>query len=779
MPKLTTFLVAAAPIALLAASGAQARTQQQSESGTQPDAAAANPVQKKNSAASGTPSAIQSKEDEIVITAEKKKERLIDAPLAISVMSNKRMKALQINDLSDLSDYVPGLSVNSQGHPGQRTVTIRGLATDWNDALTAPLVGIYVDDIQIGSSSPETRAGQNSIDLQPVDLASIEVLRGPQGTLYGANAMGGIIRYTLFQPDLQHVKAEAGTDASFVDHGSRLGWSGDAAVSAPIIEDKLAVRVSGFYRRYPGYIDNIGIRTGVKDSNSAVQKGGLVSLLWKPTSRLTIHANLIAQNLHSNDESAAAYDQAAGRLVYNYYTNNTKFPNVWDSQARSYSLHADYDLGFGTLTSATGWNSLKSVSNTDLSFFGFFCDPSVLPPGCPDYPHSDALATYLNRITTHRFSEELRLASTPSGPLQWLVGGLWSAEHSTFSEDVPAYKPDYTPLSPVIDNLLHDQWEPIYREAAIFGNVTYTPFRHFDLTAGMRYSKYMEAQTQASQYGTFFGGPTPVPLPDFKVPWTGVATWLANARWHFRDDAMVYARVATGYRAGTHRPTRQVPIGNGQFVTLQGDVQPDKTIDYEVGVKGLFFDHHLMMDADAFWINWTNMQINNVIGTGQFTYIYPANVGSARSRGVELAATYWILTGLQVQGNITYTDAILTANAPAISGVYGAQLPTSAKWSGSASLDYDRPLSPTASMLLGINYQYRGPMYTAISSNPAAVFLPPRKSVGAYAGVRLNNYVIELVAKNLFNQKGYTGFSGDGLSVVQPRMITLSANVAF
>ncbi len=239
------------------------------------------------------PEAAVAGDDEIVVTAQKREERLQDVPISISVVGGAQMQQSGGSQLTDYAAYVPGFQVDNAGSPGRSTLSLRGVAPIGPSAT----VGMYLDDAPIGSSGIYNRAQTFSLDLMPYDIAQLEVLRGPQGTLYGASSIGGLLKYVTVQPDLNSLSVRAGGEIFTIAHGSDMGWAANAMVNVPLVSDKLAVSASYSRRETPGYIDNIF--TGEKDVNDAVQQGGRVALLWKPDSNLTIKLSGLWQSVGS------------------------------------------------------------------------------------------------------------------------------------------------------------------------------------------------------------------------------------------------------------------------------------------------------------------------------------------------------------------------------------------------------------------------------------------------------------------------------------------------
>ena len=285
--------------------------------------------------------------DEIIVTAQKRSETLFDVPTSISAISGERLEALRVNSLSDLASFVPGLSVTDGGAPGSRIIEIRGLSTNYHPEA-GPLVGTYIDDLPVGDSTNNAHGGQYGLDLNPYDVERVEVLKGPQGTLYGANTMGGLVKYVMRKPGLSDFDAQAGTDVSDTKGADNANWGVHAAVNLPLVTNKLAVGLSGFETHTAGYIDNV--ITGAKDVNHSTESGGRGSLLWQVTDDFTVHATVLAQDVNAADMSAVTLNGTTLQPVYGPNTVGTYFAQPDRQQSRIYSVGVDWDLKFATLT---------------------------------------------------------------------------------------------------------------------------------------------------------------------------------------------------------------------------------------------------------------------------------------------------------------------------------------------------------------------------------------------------------------------------------------------
>lgn len=706
--------------------------------------------------------------EEVVVTAQKRKERLEDVPASVSAISGDRLEALQVNTLSDMASYIPGMAVEEGGSPGYRTIVLRGLNTSYNTNTTGPTVATYVDDLPIGASNAGGRSAQFGIDLQPYDIEQVEVLKGPQGTLYGANTLAGLVKYRLREPNLTEPGALAGADVEQIDGSSGLGSGVHASLSLPIVTDSLAVRISGFKKYVAGWIDNIGIN--LNGANSASEYGGTASLLWKPADRLAVHATVLAQDLNAANQTEVSIDPATLKPLYGPSVVNTNFPEPDWNKLRSYSLSFDWDLGFATLTSASGYSEFENTMTEDLTAYGGLCqpDPAAGIPGCPDYPHANALADYIQYDYVHKFVQEVRLQSPAQQRLQWMLGGFYTRENSFETEYFPAYTPAHVLLPPrndIIDTLSSG----VYKEAAVFANVTYRLLDGLDVTVGDRYSRYSGPPGYADTSGTLGTGPSINP----PVPNTGVSVWMADVQYHLTADASTYARVATGYQPGS------------SYVPLPGEsgiVKPSKTTNYEVGLKGLFDERRLQLDAAVFYIDWDDIQIAEVNAQN---FGYPGNGGKATSSGAELGTTYQLSKKLRLNATLAYTNAHLVEDAPGAGGEAGDQLPESPFWTGSLTADFNQPMSNDYSLLLGGGYRYRDMVNNQFAGTGKPYPMGPMNIVDLYVGVRHADLTARLYATNIFDNQSYLGllFISQSQFVryvpVQPRTVGFSLDYQF
>jgi outer membrane receptor protein involved in Fe transport len=681
--------------------------------------------------------------EEIIVTAQKRSENLLDVPTSVSAIGGERLESLQVNSLSNLANYVPGLSVTDGGAPGTRLIEIRGLSTTYYPT-SGPLVGTYIDDLPVGDSTNNARGALFGLDLNPYDIDHVEVLKGPQGTLYGANTMGGLIKYSLRSPNLEQVEVLAGADGGYIDGSNGANWGIRGAVNLPIVTDKLAVRLSGFHRYTAGYIDNV--ITGAKYVNHSTESGGRGALLWQVTDSLAVRAMILAQNVNAADLTAVTFNNGATLQPLNGpFRVSSYFSEPSTQQSRIYSIGVDWNLHFATLSSSTGWSRINSSQTQDFtSAFGAFCVPNFADiglPGCPNYPHADALVPFYLSLRASKLVEEVRLTSPENQRMQWMLGGYYTKEDTWQNEFSPALTPSYVPADLIFQQINTG----VYRERAGFANITYKFNDRFDIGGGDRYSAYSQTGCPNTVYG-LFGSPY---APCTSLPSTGVSVWMANARFHLNQDAMLYARVATGYRPGGGCPTCGQPA-----LGVPGVVNPDKTTNYEVGFKGSLLDQRLQVEMAAFHIDWKDVQLTQITAQG---LLYPGNGGTAVSNGFELTTAYRVMKDLRLNATLGYTDAHLTQDAPAAGGKSGDPLPGSPRWTGSLTADYSRPLDDRKTLLLGAGYRYKDAVVNQLEHTGDPFPLGPQNIADVYTGLTLRDVTIRLYATNVFNNRSYVG----------------------
>ena len=697
----------------------------------------------------------------VTVTAEKKAESELDVPISMTVVEATTMLNTGMSRINDYYAQVPGLSVNDRG-AGRTTLVMRGISagSDLN-----PTVGVTIDDAPFGSSTTD----YSIADIDPFDIDHIEVLRGPQGTLYGASSMGGLIKFVMADPNTDAFGGRVQSDVSSTEHGG-MGYAMRTAVNIPMTSD-IAVRVSAFDRHDAGYVnDPVQGKKGVNDGDT---KGSRISALWRVTDGFTIRASALAQNASYDGSARVDMQQNSYMPIFGPY-DHARLPGTDTSyiKTRMYTVQMEGNLGWADLNSVTSYNQYSLVGPQDVTgTFGDLTGPIYGIPG---------LGVKIdNNNQTDKFSQELRLSSPEDGrQLSWLGGAFFTHEHTTNEQQIVAVDPT-TGDDEGLGSMYEGLSPSTFKEVAAFGNLTYKFTDAFDMQLGGRYSSVSQHFSNAYS-GPLNGGDS----SDSENASDRVGTYSFSPRYHITSDVMTYFRVATGYRAGGANSLLLDDKGS-----FPSQYKSDSLTSYEWGVKGDLADHTLTLGAALFYIDWKDIQLSETSqNTGNSYYV---NAGDAKSQGAELSLNWRPLQGLTISGNTAYTDAVLTKDTP--NGTYGKsgdRLPYSPKLSGNVSANYTFPLGGGLNGNVGGGVTYVGDRESSFTASASA----QRFTLRAYttgdlhAGIQSMNWDVSLYVKNLTDARGYlsataqnatTGISSYGLLLIQPRTVGISTTYTF
>ena len=691
---------------------------------------------------------------EVVVTASKRAERQIDVPYAVSAVTGADLRRTQSSRFEDYLTKLAGVNFVSTGE-GTTQIFLRGITA--GGAQASSTVGIYIDEAPYGSSTPFAMGATSAPDLDPSDVDRIEVLRGPQGTLYGANALGGVIKFVTAQPNTQTFSGRLDAGAAFVD-GAGDGYNVSGGANVPLVHDELAIRISAYDRQDPGYIDDTA--RGLSNTNVADVQGGKAALLYTPTDNLRITLSALGQdldlhNLSTEDVNVPGLQPVYGDLNQSRYINS---PSLY--RYRLYNGTLDWRLGGAELVSSTSYATFNASTLTDASAaYGAAASAIFGAPGLG--------AEAVEPVGQTKFTQEIRLQSSGHQRIEWRAGLFFDHEHSLETQSLSAFVgATGAPLAaPDLVNFgVHDT----YNEYAGFGDLTVHVTDRFAVTAGARYSVNQQDFTE-TQTGFLY--------PAFdrsRSTRDGSWTWMINPEFKLTPDFMVYGRIATGYRPGG--PTLFLPVGGAG---LSPTFQPDTLTSYEVGAKSQLMDRRVTLEADLFDIEWNKIQLNEDLDGFQ----YITNGGSARSRGAEATAAYTPLPGLQFTGAVTYTEAELTESVPLAGGQDGDRLPEVPRWNGSVDASYTRAFAPSWDGFVGGSVRYIGDRLTDFALLPNLA-TGDRFSMGSYtvgdlrAGVSHNGVTFTVYVKNVGDSRGVValgpntyalaGYSYQA-SIIQPR----------
>ncbi|MFC4308196.1 TonB-dependent receptor domain-containing protein [Steroidobacter flavus] len=692
--------------------------------------------------------------EEIIVTAQKIEERLRDIPMSITAITGRDLQALGATQFVDFANTVPSLNFTSSG-VGQTQVNLRGITSGYN---VSPTVGIYVDDVPYGSSTAFVASAQLALDVGLFDMSRVEILRGPQGTLYGASTMGGLVKYVTNAPDTTAYGGSVRANVSSTEDGG-VGYDASSAVNIPLADDKAALRMSGFYMHNGGYIDNLTLHD--KDVDQAELYGGRVDFLFAPTDRLSVRVTAFAQDIDRDGSIAADFNRTTGVAIDGELDQRRQMPETFEQSFRLASATVKYSFDFATFTSISSYQTVRSDAITDFSalYVPAFGGPSVF----------SAIGLARN-ADVDKFTQEVRLSAS-GNVVDWLVGGFYTNEDSEQFQQLQPRDPSGTP-SPV--DLLTLTIPSKYEEYAAFGNLTFHLTDKLDVTGGVRYA---HNEQQQSQVGS---GRLVNPVPTRRAS-DSVPTYLANIRYRVTDNFMPYLRFATGYRPGG--PNAEINDLEGRPLAAP-TFDDDKLTSYEAGVKFGSADRRFNADVSLYHVDWDDMQITAIRGGLGLI----ANAAKAQSEGVELTLTALPVRELTLMGTFGYTNAELAADAPDLGGVKGESLPDTPEFTAALSAEYRFDVSNHEAFAGGtIRYvDDRNANFNQSVGMPQYE-LPDYTAVDLRTGLTVGSTRFQLFCKNVTNERGQlsaiTGTSLAGgpanVSILQPRTYGLGVDVSF
>ena len=698
--------------------------------------------------------------EEVIVTATKRAESVQDIPQSITAVSGKDLEAKGIENYEDLTRTIPG--VIATGGSNFNKFVVRGIQTSNGTSSSGEqkLVAIYLDDLPLTSFSVLTP------DMRPYDIGRVEVLRGPQGTLFGSGSLAGAIRYVTNKADPSGYHASLDVEAGKTKGDSnRLRLGG--MVNVPLIQDQLAVRLVGYMRDEDGWVNYAGAN-GRKNTNTADDWGVRGSLRWQPNEKL--NATFMVTSDHNKVGDSSLYDPTQGRNIA-----KRDFPFAVDVDLDSYNATIEYDLGFADLTSATVFAKSKTGWNLDLD--------AVLTAVMPFY--------FQEKIDTDSFVEDIRLVSKKGGKLDWVAGAFYLDQKSDYADsfNVPqsflaALK--ITGLSPVLTpnaDTSMDLRNKKNFEAALYGEVSYHFTDTLTFTTGARASKYefidedkgvgfstptLIPSIFTSIFG--FGGSNIVKVPSVaRTNSTGKKSKLIGKfglEWQPSADQTYYGLASQGFRRS--HPNGPSAGNGGKSVINPNDpaiipvmAEADSLWNYELGAKNIWLDGRLRTTLAAYYIDWGPMQVPLVRSSDATPYV--GTVGKARSIGLEAEVDALINEHLEGGFNATIQSAEvteLTATESLISGaVVGAKL-ASPEFKAGAYAKYGWTLADGSDLYARIDAQHVGEYVntfpnTAGAKIPNAAFaeIPAYQNVNVSVGWAKGNLKAVVYAENLGNNQ--------------------------
>jgi outer membrane receptor protein involved in Fe transport len=690
--------------------------------------------------------------EDIVVTAQKREERLLDVPVPVTALQGAALVNSNQLRLQDYYTKVPGLAFTS-GNRGEAFIAVRGITTT---PFGNPTVGVMIDDVPFGATL-SGGGGLITPDMDPSDLARVEVLKGPQGTLYGVSSLGGLIKFVTVDPDPGRFSGRVSAGVDTIKGSEDIGYSFRGAVNVPL-GDTAALRLSGFTRTEPGYVDNV--TTGQEDVNEFTSRGGRAALLWRPTDGVRVKLSALLQTRKSDGSSLVFLTPVLGDLEQSYLRGS----GWYRTKAQVYSANISADIGGGaTLTSLTGYNINRIQDSVDTS--AFFRGQALANFGVEGAP-------IVEDFDTSKISQELRLDAPITDSIDLLVGGFYTREKSRQFSDTVAVN---TNSGAQVGMLKHVDIRQRYKEYALFGDVTFRLTDRFDIQLGARQSWNRQDHAQVDTGPTVPGGISIVPRTEIKeTPFT----YLVTPRFRISDDVMVYARFASGYRAGGVNPT----FAQGFDVPPGWDA--DTTNNYEIGAKGRLFDRLLTFDLSVFQIDWKDIQLQYV---SPALVAFRSNGSGARSRGLEFSTEVKPTEGLTLAGNFSWSDAELTealGAATRLVGNAGDRLPFSSRFTGSFSIDQRFVIGEDAALTFGGTLAHVGARFGLFQATPVRQRYPGYTQLDLRVGLDYGDWNANVFATNVTDKRGLLGggrgaINANSFTIVQPRTIGLSVGRNF
>ncbi len=762
--RLSAILMSAASLSALSATGVLAQTA--------PNPSASTQIQ------------------EVVVTANRSgAESVQKVAIPISVVNPTLVDQSGLGNLSDLTKFSPSLSI-VEGAPGFNQITMLGLTSmpyRTSDTSDRSLVAVYLDD------TPISVQGQTP-DLRVYDLERVEILRGPQGTLYGDSSMAGTIRYITAKPSSTSSFGTLEATGADTDHGAP-SYSVRGMFNTPIIDDKLGLRATFYNGHDGGFINNIGDRNK-KDANSNDSTQARAALRWTPDSTLTVDLSATYEQSHAHGLN----EVDSGLAPYTVSTNTGE--GTRDS-LQLYQLNIDKDLGFANLISSTAytWRRIGYNASTEATIGYYFANyyglPNALynPPAVNNQAIDDKIPAEHYDISNKikDVMQEVRLVSKNDGPIKWTVGAFYESQTRNLYQDIPvpgfdtsSYAAGFYELttgkpynSQTVDGAFNpnDIFSGLQNETndqiALFTDDTWHVTKKLDLTAGVRYFNYNE------KYYLFesgvYGDINHTPLTTHATEKASGFNPRFNAAYHIDDDVMIYAEAAKGFRyGGANQPVPEGTSGVAgkctQNLASYGLTSapltfgPDSLWDYTVGEKAKLAGGRMTLNADVYYIDWSNVQTRLLLNC---SYFFTESAGSIQSKGVEAESTFKVTPELTVSGSVAYNDSHASGNIPTVGAFSGDQSPYSPNWIASVFAFYDKPLA-NGTLHLQASYQFRSEENTTFdpystSYNAATntltktgnsqtfAIIPASHDVNASAAYTFGRYEIGVYGTNLTN----------------------------
>jgi iron complex outermembrane recepter protein len=665
--------------------------------------------------------------EEVLVTATKRgNENLQTVPIAITAQSQATLEAKGAQDFEDFARSVPSLSFVDSG-PAFKTYVIRGINATGTGVAT---VGQYVDDILITGDLRQP-------DLRLFDVQRVEVLRGPQGTLYGSGSLSGTIRTIINPPDPSGYHADVIVRASDTDHGGG-NYNGAITFNAPLIDDRVALRATAYDDEESGFINNV--RLGTHGVNAEHTFGGRAALLVKLDDATKLTANVFYQKTRTDGRSIVV--KADGDL--GRYNTDQFVHDPFTSEFKIYNLTLNHDFNWADLDFSSSYFSRGDDNKFDSTLF----DLSFGPTFFTDVVGLSTANGLTDQEDTSRYiTNELRLASKLGGRAEFVAGVFQQHIKTTFVTLV-ATSNDAGYLNIPVEPVFGQAQAHMTEQYALFGEFSYKFTDKLTGLVGAR-AFYADEADDLNSTHPFGGFAPPVATPTL-YSHAHKVTPKFYLSYQVTPDAMLYGSISQGFRIGGGNLANVTPLPPEDRT-----YQPDSLWNYEVGAKTAWFDRHLIVNSSLYYINWSNIQVSDFTDdTNALTFV--ANAGKARVYGAELEVEARLTRDVTVGGTLALVEAQLTQDQPSsnqqFAGHSGDLFPNVPQASGSLFAQYSHPLTARLDSFARVDYSYTGRQGTQFSPlNRIYNVVPAYNLLGARVGVRNDNWEAALFGKNLLN----------------------------
>ena len=638
--------------------------------------------------------------EEVTVTAQYREQSVLDVPMAITTLDGAELIERNIYNIQDLSFAVPGMSMREDG-PGSYTIFLRGLA---NTSGPGALVGVYLDE------APLSLTGYDQMDVRTMDLERVEVLKGPQGTLYGQGAVAGVVRYITKDPDLESVGGSIEGQFYDVSDGEN-GWAATGVLNLPVVKDVFGLRIAATMADGGGWIDQP--QAGIYDGNGQDLQTLRVKGLWQATERFTAEAMVV---VHRNDvQLGLGYEQPDRTALVGIDRSRVLLPKEYDYDL--YNLNLTFDLGFAELLSATTY--IEHDQQYPFSYIGG--DQTI-------YGGNGYLEGVDDRyLVADQFTQEFRLVSTGEGPLQWTAG--------LFYRDVERTLEAYydTLFAGVVYPDAYYYNSNTYENYAIFADVSYDFTERLTVGAGIRYFD----DDQSVDNGSF--------VEEDSFDSTDPRIY---ATYRMSDHTTMYGSVASGFRSGGFN---------------RGDLpnyQPESVTSYEFGLKGTTAGGRLGYDVAAYYSDYDDMVRRGLVFVNNAFQSLTSNIGKVEVKGLEGGLDWRTTDQLSLYATVSYIDSEVTqVDSTDAVNIVGDPVDYVPEWSYTLGGQYDFRWFGDRPGYFRADYSYRDEVdYVDRSSFPDQ-YLPQQSDsislLSARLGMIWDQFTLELFARNLSDTNKY------------------------